>query len=476
VNGLADVGVWGLGTMGANLALNAAEHGFRVALGNRTPERAARLAATHAREPWGANLHACAGAADFVAALEPPRRVLLLVPAGAAVDESIEVLLPHLHGGDVLADGGNSLWSDTRRRQVGLRERRVAFVGLGVSGGEQGARRGPSLMGGGDPVAWARLEPVLEAIAARGAFGACFTRVGPDGAGHFAKMVHNGIEYADMQLLAESCDLLRRGLGLSAAQAADVFAEWNKGPLESFLLDLAARVLRRRDARTGRPLVDLVLDAAAQKGTGRWTVQVAGELSVPVPTLAAAVDARTLSADRAARQAAAARLSGPGGGSAPLAEARDGWIEGVRQALTAGRLCAWAQGFQLLAAASHAHDWSLQPAELARIWTGGCILRARVLNAIRQAFLDQPGLSNLALAPEFARALAEAQLGWRAVVATGAQHGLPLPALSASLSWYDTVRAAELPTYLIQAQRDAFGAHRFVRRDDPEGKPTHAEW
>lgn len=471
----ADLGVFGLGTMGANLALNAASRGFRVALANRTPARAAELAGAHAGEPWGANLLPCADAAAFVAALEPPRRILLMVPAGAAVDETLAALLPHLHGGDVLVDGGNSLWSDTRRRQGELRERHVAFVGLGVSGGEEGARHGPALMGGGDAIAWARLEPVLEAIAARSDLGPCFTLVGPDGAGHFAKMVHNGIEYAEMQLLAEACDLLRRGLGLTAEQAADAFGEWNRGPLESFLLELAARVLRVRDARGGGPLVDQVLDAAAQKGTGRWTVQAALELSVPVPTIAAAVDARTLSSDRAARLVAAERLDGPGG-RAPLAEPRDGWVDGVRQAYAAARRCAWAQGFQLLAAASRAHDWSLEPAELARAWTAGCILRARLLREVRQAFLDQPHLSNLLLAPSFAAVLAEAQPSWRAVVTKGLAHGLPLPALSASLAWYDTVRAAELPTYLVQAQRDAFGAHGFVRRDDPQGGTVHADW
>ncbi len=397
-----------------------------------------------------------------------------MVPAGAPVDDSIAALRPHLHGGDIVIDGGNSLWSDTRARQAALAAQHIEYVGMGVSGGEEGARHGPSMMAGGSAPAWARLRPVLEAMAARTATGPCVTLVGPDGAGHFAKMVHNGIEYADMQLIAETADALRRGAGLSTDELAAVFEEWNRGPLESFLIELAAHVLRRRDERTGRPLVDLVLDAAAQKGTGRWTIEAGGELGVALPTIAAAVDARTLSADRAGRQLAAAQLAGPAPGA--FGGARAGWIDVTRQALHAARIAAWAQGLQLLQAASHAHDWSLDLAELLRIWTGGCILRARMLTPMRAAFLAQPTLANLALAPEFQRVLAEAQPSWRALVAAGARTGMPLPACAASLAWYDTVRAAELPTYLIQSQRDAFGAHGFVRRDDPSGKPTHVEW
>lgn len=474
MNGQADIGVWGLGTMGANLALNAAEHGFTVALGNRTAARAVELAAAHAREAFGPRLLPCADAAAFVAALQPPRRVLLMVPAGAAVEESLAALRPHLHGGDIVIDGGNSLWSDTRHRAAELSDQHIEYVGLGVSGGEEGARHGPSMMAGGDLPAFARLRPVLEAIAARTETGPCVALVGPDGAGHFAKMVHNGIEYADMQLIAETSDALRRGAGLSVDELAAVFEDWNRGPLESFLLELAAQVLRRRDERTGRPLVELVLDAAAQKGTGRWTVQAAGELGVAIPTVAAAVDARTLSADRAARQIAAAALAGPAPGA--FGGARDGWIDVAQQALHAARVVTWAQGLQLVQAASHAHDWSIEIAELLRIWTGGCILRARMLTPMRVAFLAQPALGNLALAPEFRQVLADGQPAWRALIGAATRTGLPLPAYSASLAWYDTVRAAELPTNLIQAQRDAFGAHGFVRRDDPEGKAVHAAW
>jgi 6-phosphogluconate dehydrogenase len=474
MQGKADFGVWGLGTMGASLALNVAEHGFRVALANRTPERAHELVAQNAAQPWGSRLIACEGAAEFVAALEPPRRVLLMVPAGSPVDDSIAALVPHLNGGDILVDGGNSLWSDTRTREAALREKHIVFVGMGVSGGEEGARHGPSMMVGGDAPAWARLRPVLEPCAAHTGTGPCVTLVGPDGAGHFVKMVHNGIEYADMQLLAESMDALRRGAGLSLEQIAAAFEEWNRGPLESFLLELAARVLRVTDERTGRPLVELVLDAAAQKGTGRWTVEAAGALGVATPTIAAAVDARTLSSDRPARLAAAKTLSGPTPGS--FGGTRSEWLDAVRDALHAARIVSWSQGLQLVQAGSHAHEWSIEVAELLRIWTGGCILRARMLTPMRDAFLAQPTLGNLALWPEFTRILAAAQPGWRALVAAGARTGLPLPAFAASLAWYDTVRAAELPTSLTQAQRDAFGAHGFVRRDDPGGKATHASW
>jgi 6-phosphogluconate dehydrogenase len=472
--GKADIGVWGLGTMGGNLALNAAEHGFRVAMANRTVERPRQLVAQNAGQAFGSRLIACDGAAEFAAALEPPRRVLLMVPAGAPVDDSIAALLPHLSGGDIVIDGGNSLWSDTRTREAALREKHIEYVGMGVSGGEEGARHGPSMMVGGDPPAWARLRPVLEPMAAHTPSGPCVTLVGPDGAGHFVKMVHNGIEYADMQLLAEGFDALRRGAGLTAEQIAAAFEEWNRGPLESFLLELAARVLRKTDERTGRPLVELVLDAAAQKGTGRWTVEAAGALGVPVPTISAAVDARTLSSDRPARLAASKTLTGPPPGS--FGGTRGEWLDAVRDALHAARIVAWSQGLQLVQAGSHANEWSIEVAELLRIWTGGCILRARMLSPMRDAYLAQPALANLALWPEFTRILTAAQPGWRALVAAGVRTGLPMPAFAASLAWYDTVRAAELPTSLTQAQRDAFGAHGFVRRDDPEGKATHAAW
>ncbi len=466
----ADFGVWGLGVMGGNLALNVADHGFVVALWNRSPAKVDELLAAHS----GGNLLGCRSPQDFVAALEPPRRILLMVPAGPAVDASIETLAPLLHGGDILVDGGNSHFTDTRRREAVLRERRIAFVGCGISGGEEGARHGPSLMAGGDPVAYARLAPVLEAIAARATAGPCVALVGPDGAGHFVKMVHNGIEYGDMQLLAESYDLLRRGLGLRAAALAEVYEAWNRGPLESFLLELTARIFRVRDAATGRPLVEQVLDAASQKGTGRWTVQAALELGVPVPTLAAAVDARTISSDRAGRLAAAARLAGPP--AEPLPGDEDAWIDAIHDALHASRLCAWAQGCRLVAGANAPHGWAIDCAELARIWSGGCIIRARLLDDVARAFRSDPGLANLALDPGVSATLQQCEPGWRRAVAAAAQRGIPAPAMAASLSWYDAMRSADLPQNLTQAQRDAFGAHTFVRRDAPGAGPVHADW
>jgi len=479
--GLADVGVWGLGTMGGQLALNLAEHGFRVALHNRSHERVAALLAGERGRPWADKLNGTRDTGAFVAAIAPPRRILLMVPAGTAVDDSITELLPLLSAGDVVVDGGNSLYSDTDRRQRQLLERSVAFLGCGVSGGAHGARHGPSLMVGGDPVAYALMAPLLEAIAAEGEGGRCLALLGRDGAGHFAKMVHNGIEYADMQLLAEAYDLLQRGLGLPTARIAEIFAAWNTGPLESFLLELAARVARRSDRASGRPLLELVDDAAAQKGTGRWTVQAALDLGVAVPTLAAGVDARTLSAHRNLRSAAAAAWSGPDPQAAPgwLATAlgdADRALDAVHDALHAARLVACAQGLQLVGAASDAHGWGTDRAELARIWTGGCILRARSLSLVRAAFTRDRQLSNLALDPAIAAILHETQPRWRALVAAAVTGGLPVAALASALSWYDTLRSRSLPTNLTQAQRDAFGAHGFRRRDRLQGPPEFADW
>jgi len=470
----ADLGVWGLGVMGANLALNVADHGFTVALWNRTADKTDALLAANRGKP----LLGCRAPQDFVAALEPPRRILLMVPAGAPVDESVATLAPLLTGGDILIDGGNSHFMDTRRREAALREKHLAFVGCGISGGEEGARHGPSLMPGGDAPSWARLAPILQAIAARGSGGQpCVAHIGPDGAGHFVKMVHNGIEYGLMQLIAEAYDLLRRGLSLSAPDIGDVFEAWNRGPLESFLVDLAARVLHVRDRKTGRPLVDLVLDAAKQKGTGRWTVQAALTLSVPVPTIAAAVDARTLSSDRAERQAAAGRFPAPPPAlPGPAADNVDAWIDAIHDALHASVLCAWAQGLQMVTAANAPYGWAIDPAELARIWTGGCIIRARLLDEVREAARGPERMPNLVLDPRFAGRVQECTPRWRNVVAVAAQHGIPAPALSASLAWFDTLRSAELPTNLTQAQRDAFGAHTFVRRDAPDAGPVHADW
>jgi len=466
--GDAAVGVIGLGVMGENLALNLADHGYRVAVWNRTQARTTALL-----ERAGPRLQGTTTLQAFTAALARPRRIVLMLQAGAAIDELLAQLAPLLTADDVIVDGGNSFFGDTQRRQAGLRARGVHLVGMGVSGGAHGARFGPSLMPGGAPAAYARLRPVLEAIAARTPYGPCVAHVGPDGAGHFVKMVHNGIEYGVMQLIAETYDVLRRGLGLPAARISEVFAEWNRGPMESYLLDVASRVLSARDAQTGHPLVERILDQAEQKGTGKWTAQVALDLGVPVPTIAAALDARLLSGRKDERVRASAALAG----TAPARVAGDaGLFTGaVRDALCATTICCYAQGMSLLRAASLAYGWPLDRREVARIWTGGCIIRARLLDAIMQAFARAPELDNLLLDPELGQRLLAAESAWRGAVQLATAHAIPAPALSASLAYFDAYRSAQLPQNLTQAQRDYFGAHTYRRIDAP-GTAVHTDW
>jgi 6-phosphogluconate dehydrogenase len=464
----ADFGIVGLGTMGRNLALNMEARGFRVAVWNREQEWTDEFVAAHPDDAFvgTASLEA------FVGALSRPRRILMMIPAGKPVDEMIDRLRPLLEAGDVLVDGGNSWYLDTRRREAALREAGLRFVGCGVSGGEQGAREGPSLMPGGSAEAWAALRDVLEAIAARSASGPCVTHVGADGAGHFVKMVHNGIEYADMQLIAEAWDVMRRGLGMRAGETADVWAAWNRGPLESFLVELTAQVCRVSDPDTGQALVDVVLDKAGQKGTGRWTAQVAIERGVPVPTIAAAVDARVLSSMREERVAAAGRLAGP---HTSIPEPAPGAVlADLHDALLAGRICGYAQGLALIGAASREYGWGVDLSEICRIWTAGCIIRARLLDEARAALAGERDLPNLMLAPAIAASLDAAQGGWRRTIGRAAVAGLPTPAHAAALSYYDAYRTARLPQNLTQAQRDAFGAHTY-ERIDREG-PQHSTW
>jgi len=466
----AQFGVVGLGVMGANLAQNVEEHGFPVAVFNRTWERTAEfLAAARGRNFTGVRSYA-----ELAAALEPPRRILLMVKAGEAVDQAMGELAPHLAAADIVIDGGNSLFHDTRRREAAWREKRLCFVGCGVSGGEEGARHGPSLMPGGDRQAYERLRPILEAIAAKTASGPCVTWCGPDGAGHFVKMVHNGIEYGDMQLIAEAYDVLRRGLGAGARELAATFARWNSGPLDSFLIAITAKIFEKSDDETGGPLVDLVLDKAGQKGTGRWTAETALELGVAIPTIAAAIDARVLSSMKAERVVAARVLPGPA--PAKLAGDAAAWTQAVHDALYAAKICAYAQGMSMIRAAGAAFEWPIDLAELARIWTGGCIIRARFLDAIRAAFQRDPQLSSLLLDADFRRRMEQAQPSLRRIVAAAAGLGIPVPAFAASLAWYDSSRCASLPQNLTQAQRDAFGAHTYERTDDPGRGPVHSEW
>jgi 6-phosphogluconate dehydrogenase len=464
----ANFGIVGLGTMGRNLALNVESRGFPVAVWNREQEWTDDfVAAQHGRQFVGTS-----SLEQLVASLSRPRRILMMIPAGKPVDEMIERFTPLLHGGDVLVDGGNSWYQDTRRREEQLRAAGILYVGCGVSGGEEGARHGPSLMPGGTADAWEALREVLEAIAAVGSAGPCVTHVGADGAGHFVKMVHNGIEYGDMQLIAETWDLMRRGLELPAAATADVWAEWNAGPLESFLVELTAQVCRVVDPETGQALIDVVLDKAGQKGTGRWTAQVALELGVPVPTIAAAVDARVLSSLKAERVAAAPCLAGPA--SVIAGADREAVLRDLHDALLAARVCAYAQGLALIGSASREYAWGVNLSEICRIWTAGCIIRARLLDDARTALQKDRKLPNLLLADGIRERVDAAQGGWRRTVARASAAGIPVPAHATALSYYDSYRTARLPQSLTQAQRDAFGAHTF-ERIDREG-PHHADW
>jgi 6-phosphogluconate dehydrogenase len=464
----ADFGVIGLGTMGRNLAVNIESRGFAVAVWNRETDWTTSFVAEHAARRF-------AGAQTleaFVAALSTPRRILMMIPAGPPVDEMIARLTPLVGRGDILIDGGNSWFEDTRRREQAARATGLQFVGCGVSGGEEGAREGPSLMPGGSPEAWSALRDVLEAIAAHTEAGACVTHVGPDGAGHFVKMVHNGIEYADMQLIAESWDCLRRILGMSASDTADVFERWNAGPLESFLVELTAQVCRVVDPETGSPLVDVILDKAGQKGTGRWTAKVALDLGVAHPTIAAAIDARVLSSLKDERVNAARVIRGDQ--MAFASQTPDSIVGHLAQALYASRICAYAQGMALIRAGSDKYDWRVNLSEIARIWKGGCIIRAKLLDSVRAAFTAAPALDNLLVDPGLAGELSLAQEGWRATVMLGAAAGVPLPAHAAALAYFDSYRSPRLPQNLTQAQRDAFGAHTYERIDRPG--PVHSNW
>ena len=466
----AQFGMIGLGVMGSNLALNVEEHGFTVAVWNLEPERVREFGSEHAGKKFAATTEL----EDFVRAVARPRRIMMMIKAGRPVDQMIDRLLPMLDEGDVLIDGGNSWFKETQERTARVAASGLHFVGSGVSGGEEGARFGPSLMPGGARESWERIRDVFEAIAARSDSGPCVTWCGPDGAGHFVKMVHNGIEYADMQLIAEAYDLLRRVAGLSADELAEVFDDWNRGPLQSFLIEITANIFRVRDRENGGPLVDRILDKAGQKGTGRWTAQVALDLAVPVPTIAAAIEARVLSSMKDERVAASTLLPAP----APLRTShRAEVIRQVHDALYAAKVCSYAQGFALLAAGSREWSWGIDLREIARIWKAGCIIRAKFLDSIMQAYERRPELPNLLVDETFARELARVQPQWRSCVTLGQSAGVALPAFSSSLAYFDSYRTAELPQNLTQAQRDYFGAHTYQRNDaGPDAPFVHTEW
>lgn len=456
--------------MGSNLALNIEDHGFPVSVWNRHFDKTRAFLEQHRDKRFGGSEKL----EEFVESLAQPRRIMLMVKAGKPVDAMVEQLVPLLSPGDILIDGGNSFFKDTIRREQELRKTKIHFIGLGVSGGEEGARRGPSLMPGGTREAYEQIAPILEAIAARTDSGACVTYLGPDGAGHFVKLIHNAIEYGIMQVLAESYDILRRGLGLDADSIGRIFARWNKGILESFLVDLSAKVLRVQDPETGVPLVDLVLDAAQQKGTGRWAAQEALDLGVPVPTIMAALFARNMSGMQAERQMASTILTGP---AAPeYGHGQEKLVAAVQDALTASMLCAYTEGLELIATASREYGWGINLVETARIWKGGCIIRARVLDMIMAAYSAEPDLTNLLLAADCRKLMNPARDGWRHAVRTAVAIGIPVPAMQASLAYYDSYREANLPQNLTQAQRDAFGSHTYRRKDRPDEGPVHTDW
>ena len=466
----AQIGVTGLAVMGRNLARNLARHGHTVALHNRSPERTRSLVAEHGDE---GRFVPSESMAEFVASLERPRAIIIMVKAGDPTDAVIDELVPLLDEGDIVIDCGNAHFVDTRRREAALRDHGLHFVGCGVSGGEVGALLGPSIMPGGSAQSYEKLGPIFESIAAQVDGTPCCVHVGPDGAGHFVKMVHNGIEYADMQLIAEAYDLLRVGLSAKPDEISEIFRTWNEGDLESFLIEITADVLAHTDAETGRPFVDIVLDQAEQKGTGRWTVQSALDLGIPITGIAEATFARSLSGHAEQRGAARATFGG-GLAAAVNVPDRDAFVEDVRRALYASKVVAYAQGFDQIAAGSAEYDWNVDRGAMATIWRGGCIIRARFLNRIREAYDADPGLASLLVAPYFADAVRAGVDSWRRVVALAATVGIPAPAFSSSLSYYDGLRRDRLPAALIQGLRDNFGAHTY-RRVDRDGA-FHTEW
>jgi 6-phosphogluconate dehydrogenase len=467
----ADIGVIGLAVMGENLVLNMENHGFTVACFNRTVDRVATFIEGRGR---GRRLIGCRSLVEFVASLQRPRRIMMMVRAGRAVDELIESLLPLLENGDIIIDGGNSFYADTIRRCVELAAKGIRYVGAGVSGGEEGALNGPSIMPGGDSSAWPLIRPIFQAIAARaGQDIPCCDWIGPDGSGHFVKMVHNGIEYGDMQLICEAYHLLSHGLGMSADEMHEIFADWNRSELDSYLIEITAEIMRQRDETTGRPIIDMILDSAGQKGTGKWTSQAGLDLGVAIPQIAEAVFARSLSAARDERIVASTILKGVDNISAID---RKTFLQQLKQAVFAAKICSYAQGFQLLRAASNEFAWKLKYGDIALMWRGGCIIRAAFLDDIHQAFVQQPDLANLLMAPHFTAILNKVQPPWPSVIKTAIDLGIPTPAMSTALGYYDGYRSARLPANLLQAQRDFFGAHMYERTDRPRGEFFHTNW
>ena len=465
----ANFGMIGMAVMGRNLALNILDHDFSVAVYNRRSELTAQAVAES-----GDRLRATESLEGLVEALERPRKIMMMIKAGAPVDSVMGQLKPLLDEGDIVVDGGNSWYEDTRRREQDFADAGLRFFGAGVSGGEEGARHGPSLMPGGDKQAYEHIRPVFEAIAAKTDSGACVAYVGPDGAGHFVKMVHNGIEYADMQFIAEAYHVLSALGGLKPDALSRVFAKWNQGPLESFLIEITAKILSVRDDESDGFLIDSVLDRAGQKGTGRWSAQVALTLNVPIPGITAAIDARVLSSMKDERVHAAKVLHGPAAGT--YQGETEELVGLVHDALYAAKVVAYAQGMALIDAGSREAGWSVDLREMARIWKGGCIIRARFLDTIMRAYERQARLKNLLLDEGIRLSVEKRQDAWRKIVALAQQNGIPVPAMGATLAYFDSYRSARLPQNMTQAQRDAFGAHMYQRKDAPDGPFVHSNW
>ncbi len=465
-----DIGLIGLAVMGQNLVLNMNDHGFKVAVFNRTVSKVDEFINDEAKGTAVVGAH---DIKEFIGALKRPRRVMLMVKAGAAVDATIEEILPFLEAGDIVIDGGNSLFSDSARRDADLKAKGILFIGTGVSGGEEGARNGPSIMPGGNPDAWPHVKAIFQSIAAKVEDGTpCCDWVGEGGSGHYVKMVHNGIEYGDMQLIGEAYQLLKDGLGLTPDELAGVFADWNKGELDSYLIEITAEIFAKKD-EDGSPLIDKILDAAGQKGTGKWTCESALDMGMPVTLIGEAVFARCLSAIKDARVEASKVLTGP----SPVAEPeRAAFIEDVRRALYCSKIISYAQGYMLLMAAAKEYKWNLNLGGIALMWRGGCIIRSRFLGFIKEAFDKNPTLSNLLLDSFFSDTLDKYQGSWRKGCIHAIEHGVPVPAFSTALSFYDGFRTARLPANLLQAQRDFFGAHTYERVDQPRGQFFHTNW
>jgi 6-phosphogluconate dehydrogenase len=485
----SDIGLIGLAVMGQNLALNIADHGFQISVYNRTTEKTDKFVAENPHTPGG--VAGTKTLEEFVKSLAKPRKMIILVQAGKATDAVIDGLVPLLEQGDIVIDGGNALWTDTIRREKALAAKGLRFIGSGVSGGEEGARFGPSLMPGGELAAWKELKPIWEAVAAKvdaktgkpimgGTPGhpvkggvPCTTYIGANGAGHYVKMIHNGIEYGDMQMICEAYALMKGLLGLKAAEMGAIFTEWNAGILDSFLIEITADILKQKDPVSKKPFVDIVLDTAGQKGTGKWTSTNALDMGVPAPTIAEAVFARCISAIKEERVAASKILKGP---AKKYRGSKKALLAAIHDALYCSKICSYAQGFQLMRTAQKEYGWTLNFGEIAQIWRGGCIIRAAFLQKITEAYARNPDLANLLLDPYFNKTVKKAQENWRKVISLAAECGVAAPTFSSALAYYDSYRSGRLPANLLQSQRDYFGAHTYERTDQPRGKFFHLDW